>query len=43
MTAAGAILLAHADAVIDRVRVAQAELAALDEHPELAHSSSALG
>ena len=31
LTDAGAILLAHADAVIARVRVAQAELAALDE------------
>ena len=43
LTKAGAILLAHADAVIDRVRVAQAELAALDERPELAHTSTALG
>lgn len=38
LTTAGVILLAHADAVIDRVRVAQAELAALDESPELAQS-----
>lgn len=40
LTTAGAILLAHADAVIDRVRSAQAELAALDEHPDLAPRSS---
>src|SRR3954464_6488264 len=41
LTAAGVILLAHADAVIDRVRVAQAELAALDELPGFAQTSSA--
>src|SRR6187399_1585313 len=33
LTAAGEVLLAHADAVIDRLRIAQAELATLDELP----------
>jgi len=32
LTAAGVILLAHADVVIARVRAAQAELAALDDY-----------
>lgn len=42
LTAAGVILLAHASAVIECVRTAQAELAALDEGAELAQSSGAL-
>lgn len=40
LTTAGVILLAHADAVIDRVRSAQAELAALDDHADRAPRSS---
>jgi DNA-binding transcriptional LysR family regulator len=40
LTTAGAILLAHADVVIARIRAAQADLAALDEHPDLESRST---